>query len=236
MSNGRWALLDRLQRNLKGPHEITTEFLIAVANRLEEAVTDRSRVALDTLKGQLADFLRTAVRTAPQAVAEAALGRPGAPELRAAYMLGQVGFAQMMAAQIAERRPDANVISALQAPPYIPYLRALGAGELTGLDLVDKTGERAETVSRKLRALRDLGLVEFRREGVNIYNSLTSFARAAIEDAGGLREPDSPATAVQRKLRGERERLDPIWQTSPSFSQNDDRELREESRSFEPRV
>lgn len=228
MSKGRWALLDRIQATLKGPNDLTTELLIGLANRLEEAIADRSREALDNLKLQLSDALRWAVRTAPKAAADTAAGRAPSIELEAAYMLGQLGFAQMLAAQVAERRPSTEALEGLRSAPYAPYLRALATHELTGSDLAEIVGERVETVSRKLRAMRDLGLVEARREGVNIFNSLSPFARAAIEDAGGIPEPETPVTAGQRRLRGERDQLPAIMQRTPSFARPMD-----EVRSFD---
>jgi len=213
MTTPRWALLDRLQETAPGPDAVTPQLLTALAVRLEEALSDRSKASLNTLKTQLADLFKALLRRSPEDAAKAAVGTEALPATQAAYRLGQISFAQLLAAQTAQGRADDTTLDALRASTFRPYLAALFQGELTGQGLAAATGERVETVSRKLRTLRDLGLVDSRRDGVNIYNVLTPLARSAIEGLGGVPEPAGGPADVSRRAAAEREKLEPHMQS-----------------------
>ena len=61
-------------------------------------------------------------------------------------------------------------------------MQALFSEDRTGQALAEITGERAETVSRKLKVLREMGAVDYRRDGTSFYNFLTPAARSAVAD------------------------------------------------------
>jgi hypothetical protein len=155
-----------------------------IAEEIEDSVSARSRERLDELHGRLSEYFMDAVRQAPDSVVEAVRGSlpEDAPETMA-FSLGQLSFAQMVTAQVtaqaAQRRAADCFMDFLHMPKYKSYVVALEHADLNGVELSRITGETEETVSRKLRELRKLGIVEFRRDGTSAINFLTPVARAA---------------------------------------------------------
>jgi CRP-like cAMP-binding protein len=181
MSNDHWQLLEDIQKTLTQTSDLPNGLLSAIAERLDEALGDASRAPLDALSMQLTGLFEQLLRIAPESAMLAVRQAPtsGAAE-SAAYTLGQVSFAQLLAAQAAERRVDDDFHLLLQDSRYKVYVEALGRKELTGKELADLSGERVETVSRKLKLLRERGVTDFRREGTCFYNLLTPAARSLV--------------------------------------------------------
>jgi DNA-binding transcriptional ArsR family regulator len=104
----------------------------------------------------------------------------------------------------------AEVFRALGDPSRIRVIHALCQGERTVGKLAAEAGSSPSATSHHLRALRQLGLVRFRREGTLIFYALddrhvASFLREAMEHVSELRresklapspEPTTPATTV----------------------------------------
>jgi DNA-binding transcriptional ArsR family regulator len=151
-----------------------------MAEEVEEAITSHTRERLDRLQERLGDEFMELLRHAPDSVISAVHGTSAGetPEL-VAYVLGKLSFGQAVTAQAAERRADDCYVDILHALRFKDYIKALERGDLNGVQLAEVTGDRPETVSRKLKDLRDAGIVEFRREGTSIINFLTPSARAA---------------------------------------------------------
>jgi DNA-binding transcriptional ArsR family regulator len=177
--NDRFIQLDQLRERLKAPSDLQDEVLWAIAERLEEAVSAPTRALLETLDEQLIELFDTMLRTASKGAVEAVRGSAQAGSAETdAYLLGQVSFAQLFVAQAAERRADDRFVETIRSSLYAPYVKALARNEYTGSQLAQISGERTETVSRKLRVLRDLGITAFRREGTSFINFLTPAAQA----------------------------------------------------------
>lgn len=73
-------------------------------------------------------------------------------------------------------------------PGRLQLLERLGAGEACVSDLADVLGVGTSTLSQRLRVLRDVGLVQRRREGKQVYYTLSdqhvhSIIRAALDHA-----------------------------------------------------
>ena len=90
-----------------------------------------------------------------------------------AYGLGQLAFAQLLTANAASASADDNFEEILKGLKYAAYVRALLGKERTSAELRGLVNEREETVSRKLRELRELGVTDFRRDGREVINFLT---------------------------------------------------------------
>lgn len=220
MPRKRWALLDAIDHEIKAPQDITDNVMAAIAGQLEDAITAPNRESIDTLKGELADLLRRLVQAAPSDAVDAALGRPGALDATlAAVALGQVGFAQALAAHVAHRRADEQFVDALRSQAFKAIFMALLSGERTGQSLADITGERPETISRKLKGLRELGLIDARRDGTSLYNFLTPAARGAL--GGDAPQPEPKPTAVDQMKDWERGKLDKYLQDPQTFGPKD---------------
>jgi len=181
MTNDRWALLESIQERLNSLSDLPPEIMIAIADRLEEAISASSRTPLRALSDQLAGLFNKLLRTAPIEAVNAVRGTASADAAEsAAYMLGQVSFAQLLAAQTAERRADDDFLVVIRDHRYENYIRALSTQDCTGVELAEITGERVETVSRKLKTLRELGITDFRREGTKLLNFLTPATCAVV--------------------------------------------------------
>ncbi|WP_424361399.1 hypothetical protein [Methylocystis parvus] len=182
MTEQSWALLSELADNLSSPAELRPEVLTVIADRLEDGISASSRVELDALKRNLAEFFVALLKKAPPGSADAARGILAAPaDALAAFKLGQIDFAQHLASQVAERRADDEFMRVLKTGAYSTYVRALAQRDLTGQELSEVARERPETVSRKLKRLKELGVVDCRREGTSFQNFLTPAARAALQ-------------------------------------------------------
>lgn len=105
--------------------------------------------------------------------------------LAQAYGLGQLVFAQLLTANAASASADDNFEDILKGAKYAAYVRALLGTERTSAELRNIVDEREETVSRKLRDLRELGAADFRRDGREVINFLTPLAQEVAEHVYG---------------------------------------------------
>jgi len=72
--------------------------------------------------------------------------------------------------RLAEKKP--SILKALAHPVRIAVFETLADGEKTVGDLVALLGEKNSNTSRHLSVMRNAGLVETRRDGLNIYYSI----------------------------------------------------------------
>lgn len=220
MPDERWRLLAELAAEPQRLSALPPGFYGALAERMEEAVGSPRRGALAALSEDLVEVFHAALREAPAGAAAAARGDEGGADAVAAYRLGQLGFAQLFASSAASRRADDRFMTVLRSKRYRRYLRALEAGERTNQALAEICRERTETVSRKLRVLRVLGIADVRREGTAAINLLTPAARAALAAEPG--DPPEPAAEaplrVPQALRERSRSLPDHMRRIPSFA------------------
>lgn len=202
--------------NLDQQPAFTPATFAGIAEEIEDAVSARSRASLDELHGRLSEYFMDAMRRAPDTVVEAVRGSlsEDAPEVLA-FSLGQLSFAQMVTAQAAHRRAADCFMDILHMPKYKSYVVALEQADRNGVELSKITGETEETVSRKLRELRKLGIVEFRRDGTSAINFLTPVARAAYSPDLAHADSVSDATILEAVNR-----LPKQMRTATNFAQS----------------
>ena len=183
MSSGHWALLESLQQTLNKCSDLQPEIMLELADRLEEAVSASSNQPLQALSEQLIALFNQLLHLAPTQAADAAYdsAAPDSAE-SAAYRLGQVSFAQLLASQTLLKRAGDEFMAVMQDHRYVQYIKALAVKDCCGVDLAALTGERIETVSRKLKDLREQGIADFHREGNKVLNFLTPAAQAALPE------------------------------------------------------
>jgi len=70
-------------------------------------------------------------------------------------------------------RDSAHVIKCLGHPLRLRLLEALEGGELTVSELQEHSGASQSSVSQQLGILRGRGVVDSRRDGVNVYYWIT---------------------------------------------------------------
>lgn len=224
MSIHHWQLLEEVQASLKQPSDLPGGILYAIAERLDEAISAPSRAPLEALEPQLAGLFAHLLKIAPEAAINAVrLAASSGEAEQAAYTLGQISFAQLLAAQARERRVGDDFEQLLRDSRYKTYVDALAIKDYTGVELAEICGERVETVSRKLKQLRELGITEFRREGTSYYNFLTPAARSLMpENEAGLNAVDEAASNQSnmriRKIEQLNSQTSPHMRQNPSFS------------------
>lgn len=219
MTNQNWTLLENVTNNLVTDKTLPKRLELAVAGRIEEAMTSATKSPLDSLSKQLASFLDRLVEISPQEASNAShkslnIENPSS----VAYHLGMFSFAQLLTAQISERRVDDSFFTILRDIRYKPYVLALGKSDRSGKQLSEECAECVETVSRKLRYLREIGITDYRREGTAFINFLTPTAKSAIKsqlEPTQLAKTDDSINAshiaAARDVTPERMRRTPIF-------------------------
>ncbi|MDP2450030.1 MAG: helix-turn-helix domain-containing protein [Polaromonas sp.] len=185
----------------------------ALAHDVAEALSHGSRshtealaIKLQTLLSQLRPHLD------PNVLRELRDANQVLGPVAQAYGLGQLAFAQLLTANAASASADDNFEEVLKGVKYAAYVRALLGKEQTSAELRRLVNEREETVSRKLRELRELGATDFRRDGREVINFLTPLAQQVaghiygrVYQVGAIAElrSQSPSQyALQRKVDG----------------------------------
>ncbi len=69
---------------------------------------------------------------------------------------------------------QARFCQALSSPKRLQILHILGQGEMTTSDLASRVGTSMPNLSQHLAIMRQVGLVDFRREGLNTYYRVSS--------------------------------------------------------------
>lgn len=185
-----------------GPLVPSSEMMMTLADQLEEAIESSSQARLLSVSAELVELYRRIFASLPDKMADAARGATLADQAeRALYMLGQISFAQLLASQTSHRRISDGFIEALQSKSYKKYFVALLSSDRSGVDLSGEVGESAETVSRKLKVLRELGVTDFRRDGVRVLNFLTPAARAAIMEFNICNDAASSGRSVNSSVK-----------------------------------
>lgn len=178
-----WPLLEELQEGFRRPSEFPMEKMQLIAERLEQAAAYGSKQEIEILNEQLSVLFRTALISASPEVYKAVVGEISESQESDAYVLGQMSFAQHLAAYIFSQRAGDEFLEVLLDKGNCEYIKALYRQDLSGKGLAQLVRERGETVSRKLKRLREVGATDFRREGTTLINFLTPAARAAVDEA-----------------------------------------------------
>lgn len=229
----RWTHLDSLvadQGPLTLPHAVYTE----LAERLREAAGDKDPTQIRALAAQLEDLLVQASAVA-EPEARRAAWRDAASRSTAighAFDLGQISFAHQFAADIAAKRADAGFEQLLASESLAPYVQALWADDLTGVELAEEVGHRPETVSRNLRKLREMGAVDYRREGTRLINFLTPATRDLAEQAGGRMMRTRLSPPVRAWARSEKREMPEFMRVAPTFAHQPEIVVTEKDATF----
>jgi DNA-binding transcriptional ArsR family regulator len=128
-------------------------------------------------------------------------------------------MAQALSARAMERRCGDDFEQQLASESLRPYVNALLEGAATNICLADRIGHAAETVSRKLKVLRELGAADFRRDGQHVYNFLTP-AAAAIASGWAKNETSMPAPRKDRfiSILSNERKIPDFMKTTQTFS------------------
>jgi DNA-binding transcriptional ArsR family regulator len=109
---------------------------------------------------------------------------------------GQLRAFATLLGVISQRLPDSFEVEArkqLASPNYQKLFQALLKGDATTSELARTTGEKMETISRKLGTLRNLGLVTSYSLGRNVWSRLSPVAKDMFEQMA--KDKPKPAAA-----------------------------------------
>lgn len=203
----KWVLLDQTMDGAAAASDLPSGLFAAIATRLEDALADGSRETLLLMQEQLGTFLKVYLKRSDKSVVDA-IRRTGDVDANAAaaYALGQISFAQLLAAQAGSKRADDQFENVINDNADI--VRVLLEKDRTGLELAEATGLRPETISRKVKLLRENGVTDFYREGTSLMNFLTPAAKAvAIAIAEAPSTVSHGGSAVRRNINARRKAL-----------------------------
>jgi len=217
----RWIALDRVvaETGFRLPPAIVSE----LAARLREAIEAKDPATGRGLAAQLNEIVHGLFHEAsPEARAAAGdeSGRPATPAGQA-YALGQAGFAYQLAANLVDRRADANFEDVLRSETFGPYVRALLGEDLSGKQLAAAIGQCEETVSRNLKVLKQIGAVDYRRQKTSFINFLTPAARQVVAQDAGSAVRSRLAEPVRDWARAEAKAILPILRDAQTFAHGD---------------
>lgn len=195
IKNGsNWPAVDAALSAIADGKGFSPSLFPAIADRLRNAIEAPDEVSVEKAALLLEDFYRALVTQAPERLREVVRGSgSGADELTLSYELGKVAFAQLLAARVAGTRADARFFSMIEDARYLPYIKLLADEPAHVSALREQTGERLETVSRKLAILREFGIVASRKRGNRVTYLLTPAALQTIKDKGLWAETPLPA-------------------------------------------
>lgn len=203
--SGDWVLIGDLRHHLsQSSFDIPASVMSEIAMRLEEALAGSSKADIASVSSDLAAVVKDAIRHAPQESVDAALGegQPG-NSVKAAHVLGQLGFAQLLAAQAASRRVEDDFAELIAEGTWRPYANALYETELRNVDLAAALNFDEATVSRELRKLRERGVTDFRRRGREVFNFLTPAAHQVMVLLNEREQGQAERGAKHASERGE---------------------------------
>lgn len=161
------------------PRTLPSGLVTSLLQRLEELAATASADEARALAGKL-DGLLCAMMPMVEPAARRALASDETNPWRTVFDMGTIDLAHQLASLIAGRRESDAFRDLLTSNRHAPLLRTLLGADLPSSELAQSLDEAPETVSRKLRDLREAGLCDFRKHGKQVINFLTPAARSAM--------------------------------------------------------
>lgn len=201
------------------PDKIQEGFFLSLAQRIERSITGASRQPLQALSIKLNEAFDYSYILAEDETRKTLRDQlPGA--ILQAYRLGQLNYAQSIVSKAVDRRVSDQFLAEFKKDKFKDIIKLLWHDELKCGALVDATGESGESISRKLKKLREVGITDFWREGTTIYNFLTPAAKALVPDEYKVASPVLvPHLApMASELARRRLDLDEQYREAPNFA------------------
>ncbi len=196
MPTQEWPQLTALLAGDPNLSSFSPAFISALAEQLDEVLREERPERLAGLEQQLLAWNKWLLRHAPPAV-RAGLRSDQENDVAWAAMLGKAGLAAELATQARSHRVDDTFLGLLEDRRFKPYLAALRHKPQTGVELAEACQETEETVSRKLKYLREQGFISSRSNGRHMVHRLTAAVKAALEQAEPLKKPALPSNIAE---------------------------------------
>ena len=165
------------------PFGLGSHFESVLADFLEEAVMAKSRYRSVEIASQIEALLNECMMIAQPSVAVAAIHPDDASlELREAYIVGQLSLAQTVMSSHLNKKTCSRFLSTITDETNLKYVMALLEKEQSNKDLASVVSHSEEHTSRKLKDLRELGIIDSYKTGKWSINFLTSAALGVIAE------------------------------------------------------
>lgn len=173
-----------------------------IADFLESAMLSPTRDGLEQISDELVRLFEASIQRAPKTAVDSILNdEPSNTSERASYMLGQISFAQLMASSALEHKLSKKFLDAMADSINLKYLAELVESEKTNVELSERVGQTVESVSRRLKRLRELGITDFRRNGVNVLNFMTPPALSLFNELHPRSKAKKVTPAAVQKVK-----------------------------------
>lgn len=220
MTTELWPFLAELKPDIeaRGPTALPPNVFDVIIDRIEAAMAAESGAELKATTAQLTSLAELLWQHSSPTVQRAMQEPDTNPDVYAAGVLAQAGFAQSFAARVLHQRADDRYAQRLTDPRYQAYVRALLTSTLRNKDFINVVNETKETVSRKLSVLQALGIVERRRQGTHVVNCLAPNARDILEQrniAPLVATSKQIARDVTHEIERQAMELPPVYMRAP---------------------
>lgn len=174
----------RLSAELERTGKLPDGFIQGMVGRLEYALASTKKQDLSDAATALEAMVHTAIARAPESVKSTVLGWAEADAaIEAAYLLGQLSFAQHLASHAFSHRAEDSFAPAILSPENRTLMLALlkdGQSPATLLALPNLPWTSPETLQAHLDHLGELGVVYWRYHGTTLNYELTPAARGLL--------------------------------------------------------
>lgn len=178
------------------PFGLSSHFESVLADFLEEALLAKSRDRSIEIAGFIQKLLNKCIGESNTEVNSLVVSSEDArSDLREAYLLGQLSLAQLVTATHINKKVCSKFLAAVADETNRKYIKALIGGEQSNQAVAEAVNHSEEHTSRKLRELREIGIVESRRMGKRSMNFLTA-ATLGVMSEFGEHSPNQSEEAV----------------------------------------
>jgi len=197
-----------------------------LADWLEEALLSSSNQKAVEIHDAIIETFQAALAQCSEEAKKVILANGAADVLlKEVYRMGQLDLAQLLAAQSLDRRVSSEFTEALTERANLSYLKALWESPRTNKELSITVGQAEETVSRKLKRLRELGIVYSKKVGTAVMNSITASAKQSLNDLGTIQTFEAEQrfkskAAVNQAFENKKLSASNYMQHQPGFSRS----------------
>ncbi|MBX8532856.1 winged helix-turn-helix domain-containing protein [Pseudomonas cichorii] len=203
------GFFEELASDPAGVLGISAEIGPVIADYLESAMLSPTRDGLEQVSDELIFLFESLIKRAPKTSVDSVLGDEFTDICnRTSYILGQVSFAQLLASSALEHKVSKKFLEAMSDSVNLKYLTEMRDGEKTNVELSERVSQTVENVSRRLKRLRQLGITDFRRNGVSVLNFITPSAMSILEEAHPRAAEKKITPAAVQKIKCATSNLD----------------------------
>lgn len=199
------------------PDKLPTQFFAVLADNINDVYSASHADIAAELRADLEHLVNIMLESSPELV-PLLTSSDSETKHRLAYQIGQINFAQRLAASQAEHKLKNEFIQEAQSDQYAEYLRLLAEKDHKNSELIDLLKHSPETISRKLKTLRGWGLTDFRRDGKQVINFLTKAGRIFVKENRENTNDNKSSADFNKVLNEMKDSSSPEFKDHKSFA------------------